>query len=703
MHSLSFHPTFDLFLESIHETPRAIDIVVPVYNSIDTLRVCIKDLLSSLGPHDRVIVLDDASSDPEVGSFLEALSDARLIKHSNAENLGYTKTVNLGISFRREGADVIVLNSDTHGFKKGWHRKLQAASLSGPRIGTVTPWGTGIEPFGFRTKEINDISRISGSSDLSEVAIEKHLPTSLIEVPTGHGFCMLITANLLETVPEFDVESFPRGYGEENDYCQRALKLGFRNVLFTKVFVQHVGTSSFAPEEKRQRLREGIHNLRRMHPTYEYQVLDLLQSGDLEAVSKSFLTEYTSSKSPFKPRFLIVNAVEEGGTRDFSELLANRLSNFYEVLIMVASPSSVRVEGWGESEFLWEQPMPITQNALSQISFEFDRIFAEFLIASAVERVHFDHVSWISRNASKVTRALGIESMFYIHDYFLICPTVQLLDQANVFCGGDCLKSNALDDCEPSLQNSNFVGPLRGKPQSTWITGSASFLEAVDHIVAPSYSAKKIFTKNFGDEIEILVLEHPISKSGSETIRALNHPGAQPTSSKESKYFDILVLGNIGRHKGSETFMGLLKHSEENSEEKVRLIFAGRQNFIVNPPHKNLGPYSGEQLAEIVRKSRPRLALFLSNWDETYNFAADDAALAGLPVVCTPMGAPNERFSGEPFFLSLSDQVSNDPALLIRTLKHFGDRNYSNAIEAWKSKRIKSDSAWLDEYLNLWR
>ena len=47
---------------------------------------------------------------------------------------------------------------------------------------------------------------------------------------TGVGFCLYIRRQLIESVGAFD-PVFGLGYGEENDFCMRATRAGFRNVL----------------------------------------------------------------------------------------------------------------------------------------------------------------------------------------------------------------------------------------------------------------------------------------------------------------------------------------------------------------------------------------------------------------------------------------------------------------------------------------
>ncbi len=70
-----------------------------------------------------------------------------------------------------------------------------------------------------------------------------------VPVPTGVGFCMYMTAAALDAVGTLDAEAFGKGYGEENDWCLRAIKAGFVNLLAEDVFVYHAGQISFGLDE----------------------------------------------------------------------------------------------------------------------------------------------------------------------------------------------------------------------------------------------------------------------------------------------------------------------------------------------------------------------------------------------------------------------------------------------------------------------
>ena len=76
-----------------------------------------------------------------------------------------------------------------------------------------------------------------------------------MEIPTGVGFCMYITRSSLNAVGLFDADRFGRGYGEENDFCMRAAKSGYKHVLAHNTFVYHAGGVSFG-EEKAPRVKK---------------------------------------------------------------------------------------------------------------------------------------------------------------------------------------------------------------------------------------------------------------------------------------------------------------------------------------------------------------------------------------------------------------------------------------------------------------
>ena len=73
-------------------------------------------------------------------------------------------------------------------------------------------------------------------------------------LPTGVGHCCYIRRHALDLVGGFD-PAFEPGYGEEVDFCQRAIAAGFRHVLADDVFTFHRGRASFGSRPEMDAIR----------------------------------------------------------------------------------------------------------------------------------------------------------------------------------------------------------------------------------------------------------------------------------------------------------------------------------------------------------------------------------------------------------------------------------------------------------------
>src|SRR5690606_27338712 len=88
------------------------------------------------------------------------------------------------------------------------------------------------------------------------VAFRRRSDALYPSVPTGNGFCMYIRRTALKDVGLLDAEAFPRGYGEENDFCMRALRSGWRNIIDDRTYVFHERNKSFG-SEKESLIKQG--------------------------------------------------------------------------------------------------------------------------------------------------------------------------------------------------------------------------------------------------------------------------------------------------------------------------------------------------------------------------------------------------------------------------------------------------------------
>lgn len=243
-------------------------IVLTVHNAFEALDECLHSIFRNTDPDMlRMIIVDDASSDDRVASRLAELApDSRIHLIRNTENQGYTRSANLGVR-AANGRDVVLLNSDVT-VTPAWLEGLRAPVWNDPTIGTVTAMSDNAGAFSFPDKDCrHDVPDGLDRDIFARMMVQATGACDPVETPTGSGFCMLIRGALIEQIGLFDEGAFPRGYGEENDFCMRAVAAGWRNVITPWSYVYHRRNASFGAE-KAQLLEAGVAEVIRRHPAY---------------------------------------------------------------------------------------------------------------------------------------------------------------------------------------------------------------------------------------------------------------------------------------------------------------------------------------------------------------------------------------------------------------------------------------------------
>lgn len=247
-------------------------VCVPVFDGFASVERCLAALAAaSVKAEFRTLIINDASPDVRIAPLLNAhaLAHANTQVRHNASNRGFTWNVNQAFAAARADEHICLLNSDTL-VTNGWLDQMLACVDRDASIGTVTPFSNNATICSFP-----DFSRAWPVPDFAErERIAKALrdsPAEPVDLPTGVGFCMLISAACRAAIDRFDIENFPRGYGEENDFCMRAAAAQFRNVLCPNAYVAHEGGVSFS-ESTKALMKIGGERLLALHPSYDSEV-----------------------------------------------------------------------------------------------------------------------------------------------------------------------------------------------------------------------------------------------------------------------------------------------------------------------------------------------------------------------------------------------------------------------------------------------
>jgi GT2 family glycosyltransferase/glycosyltransferase involved in cell wall biosynthesis len=273
-----------------------IDIVVPVYNALDDVKVCLASL--SHAPSDyqlRVIVVNDGS-EPETTAWLRSavndLSHERvsftLIEHE--QNMGYTVTVNDGL--RASTAPYIVtLNSDTI-VTPHWVDGLVRCMHSSHEIGICGPlsnaanWQSVPDLYDESGKfAINALPKGMTAADMAQLV----LASSRRDYPRTrfvNGFCFMIRREVINSIGYMDEKAFPTGYGEENDFCIRAQDAGYALAYADDTYVFHAKSKSFGHERRIALSKAGREALNSKHGKARMAALtsEIKDTRDMDAV-----------------------------------------------------------------------------------------------------------------------------------------------------------------------------------------------------------------------------------------------------------------------------------------------------------------------------------------------------------------------------------------------------------------------------------
>ena len=230
------------------------DLVVPVYNGLSYVQECLDSILAytRIGSY-RLIIIDDAS-DFHTRRYLDkvAAQHPHITIHHNPDNQGFIRACNLGITLG-DAPFIALVNSDVV-VTPNWLERLIACAESDPRIAAVNP-------FTNHAAQIN-LPLAPGTNFFGmDEYLQHHAPTTVADVVTGVGFCLLLRRSVLEQLGAFD-EIYGRGYGEESDLCMRLTTGGYRTVVAGNVYVYHKGRGTFTDRNERYRRNRAIFDAR---------------------------------------------------------------------------------------------------------------------------------------------------------------------------------------------------------------------------------------------------------------------------------------------------------------------------------------------------------------------------------------------------------------------------------------------------------
>ncbi|PPD16068.1 MAG: hypothetical protein CTY25_03595 [Methylobacterium sp.] len=657
---------------------RSVSIIIPVYNAADDVEICLKSLCYWTTFPCRVIIIDDCSPDPRIQQILapyKAYEGFEIYK--NEVNLGFTKTVNRGIELAGDD-DVVFLNSDTL-LTPLWLQGLRAAAYSAPRIATVTPLSNNAGVFS--VPEMNASNHIPDEIGIAGMArvVQQTSLLSYPRVPTGNGFCLYVRRSCIEEIGPLDAKAFPVGYGEENDFCMRALHAGFEHVMDDRTYVYHKRSASFG-NSKSVHYANGRATLAERYPEYSRLTAVFTKSAEILGVRWRVRRAMAAKAKPL-PRVLFVISTETGGTPQTNRDLMNALSGEFEPWLMRCNGSEIKLwkvePGQDRLVEVIEFKEPI--EPLIHRSQEYDAALFGLLSRHAFELVHARHLGWHGLGLQAVCKRLGLPFVLSLHDFYTVCPSIKLLDENNRYCGGKCTATPG--ECAVELWDRKSFPPLKNQFIRKWQASFATILQESDALVTTSGFAHKTFLDNYPKlaEQDFRVIPHG---------RNFSEFGMFGQAGKASEPLRVLVPGNISVAKGANLIASI---AEMDQGKNVEFHILGDHGRLKEGPGIVVhGRYARDEFVARAVATKPHVGAVFSIWPETYCHTLTEMWAMGLPVIGMSIGAVGERIAAHGGGWLIAPEATPEEALaFVRNL-----RSKPKEIAA----QIGKIKAWQDGY-----
>jgi len=677
-----------------------VGIIIPVYGAPNYLKRCLTSVLKNTPPEHEIIVIDDCNTDPEVLKILSSIPPKRCTILRNEKNLGYVKSVNRGITHAQD-KHVVILNQDTEVPPK-WIERIVSPIIRDPSIASVTPFSNGstITSFpefckdnelylGLNTEEIDFFFQKFGGKP--------------VDIPTAVGFCMALNRRVLNEIGLFDEEAFGRGYGEENDWCMRAWKKGYRNVAISNLFVYHRHGASFG-DEKKKLMQINLAKVQKRHPEYLPLVHNFIAKDPFSSLRNTLkaIIDFNTSK---KVRVLCLTHNLGGG----SEVTLNQITSLNIADFLIAR-WDFKINHWivhnlspcHESARPWLWNFKTDSGLINVGYFKSnipDNIFGNKL-KKLCEIFQIDHIliNQLCSHPNPISLLEYIQKCelpytFIVNDYFCCCPNWNLIGPSGIFCNLPDLRS-----CRTCLKTNRIADFIHFKTYrdvdlEVWRREWMNFLLKADSVVCLSESSAKLL-KDVYPEVKTEIVEPVILTQAKERKISVKKP-----------FLTVGVIGHISVHKGSEILKELF-HITRN--DPIRYIIAGSTNWICGPYFSKQVEVTGcyenlEELSRILSSKEVDLVLFPSVCPETYAYVVSEAMLLGYPVISFDLGAPAERIKKTGAGITVKNlsphslrstllQIVNDRRLLevwTENTKRFSTASYTEFTERWRSLLCK--------------
>ena len=626
--------------------PQSVDIIVPVYNGYQYLEKLFEGLKRTDQKH-RIILIDDNSSDIRILPFLEKFANERknvIVRH-NTENLGFVKTVNIGLKMSKH--HVVIVNTDVE-LPHGWIERLMKPIFDYGYVASATPFSNCATIFSFPEFGDNLIYRGMCVDELDQFFCQINPKYTI--VPTGVGFCMGVSRNALKKIGIFDEELFSRGYGEENDWCQRAIRSGFVNVHVENLFVYHKHGGSFLSDEKKRLMADNLRKLSARYPDYLLNVEQYYKNNPLENMKLQLRLRISVSRE--ETEYLLVFTHTWGGGADLYLKRQEQKWSFQ-------GKNVLKVQ-YDESQDAYQIICNFQDDKITLLLDDLNQL-QDLINTCPIKTIVINELTSFPAifKTLDVIENLKMKKQFslvmLLHDYYSVSPNYTLVSSEDYIYSFD----GSHFHCDKFYDQEKWAALYDCPTIDEWRRQWESFLLLCDEVRVFSEDSKRILSNVYPTLNNINVVPHVV-----DYIRPVYRERKMTSS------LNIGVLGSLSVLKGKRVIQKLLELIERENRN-IKIILIGEEGSEPIPQGKffeKTGKYFVEDIPFLTLEKDIDVFLLPSICPETFSYTAEEIMKMRYPIACFNLGAPAERIADYPKGCILS---SKEPDTILKEIFDF--------------------------------
>ncbi|HMN72040.1 MAG TPA: glycosyltransferase [Rhodoblastus sp.] len=320
------------------------------------------------------------------------------------------------------------------------------------------------------------------------------------------------------------------------------------------------------------------------------------------------------------PIVLVFNHQRGGGSTRFLGL--------YESALMARGLWPVRLRRLTGRRTILVGALPGGRNVAAEVSDGVAPLAAQtggFAVDHILVNHTVDHPDGLIEWIPELARDFGAPYDAFLHDYYAVCPRINLIDDQNRFCG-----IAPIERCRICVASAG--SDAKDADIGLWRERHVRFLAGARRVLIPSDDARLRLEPLIGRALDVMEPEDEARPPP---------PPARPRSGPPR----IVSIGALSQAKGAAV-LETLARTNAALQSPVSLALIGPAVNAARLRRAGVdvtGVYLEDDLDALIRARAPDAFFFPAIWPETWSFTLTRALATGLPAVVFDIGAPAER------------------------------------------------------------